>query len=835
MPVETLIKIRRGADTSWTAANPTLSLGEPGFDTTNNQIRVGDGSSAWSALDYIGSDKADLSVVNEIDANVDDLITLSGVAENSTDLGTFTGSTIADSETVKGALQDLETEVETKAATSVVNEIDANVDDLITLSGVAENSTDLGTFTGGIITDSSDIKTALQELETEVESLESATDLDIAGDTGTGGILLDSETLTIAGTANEIETSMAANTLTVGLPASITVASNITVGGTVDGRDVLDDGQAGDNLITLSGVARDATDLGTFTGSIITDSSTVKAALQELETEVETKAATSVVNEIDANVDDLITLSGVAENSTDLGTFTGGIITDSSTVKAALQELETEVESLESATDLDIAGDTGTGGILLASETLTIAGTANEIETSMATNTLTVGLPASITVASNITVGGTVDGRDVLDDGQAGDNLITLSGVARDATDLGTFTGSTIADSETVKGALQDLETEVETKAATSVVNEIDANVDDLITLSGVAENSTDLGTFTGSTIADSETVKGALQDLETEVETKAATSVVNEIDANVDDLITLSGVAENSTDLGTFTGSVITDSSTVKAALQELETEVETISSAQGDLAVAGDSGTGSITLVSETLTISGTANEIETSMATNTLTVGLPDSITVTDNITVGGYIAGPATFTIDPAAVGDDTGTVVIAGNLTVNGTTTTINSTTLTVDDKNIELGSVASPTDVTANGGGITLLGATNKTLIWESATTNWNSSEHFNLASGKEYQIADTSVLSATTLGSGVVNSSLTTVGTIGTGTWEGTTIGVAYGGTGLSSYTAGDLVYASGATTISKLAIGSANYFLKVNSGGTAPEWSNEIDGGTP
>ena len=546
MPVETLIKIRRGADTSWTAANPTLSLGEPGFDTTNNQIRVGDGSSAWSALDYIGSDKADLSVVNEIDANVDDLITL---------------------------------------------------------SGVAENSTDLGTFTGGIITDSSDIKTALQELETEVESLESATDLDIAGDTGTGGILLDSETLTIAGTANEIETSMAANTLTVGLPASITVASNITVGGTVDGRDVLDDGQAGDNLITLSGVARDATDLGTFTGS----------------------------------------------------------------------------------------------------------------------------------------------------------------------------------------------------------------------------------------TIADSETVKGALQDLETEVETKAATSVVNEIDANVDDLITLIGVAENSTDLGTFTGSVITDSSTVKAALQELETEVETISSAQGDLAVAGDSGTGSITLVSETLTISGTANEIETSMATNTLTVGLPDSITVTDNITVGGYIAGPATFTIDPAAVGDDTGTVVIAGNLTVNGTTTTINSTTLTVDDKNIELGSVASPTDVTANGGGITLLGATNKTLIWESATTNWNSSEHFNLASGKEYQIADTSVLSATTLGSGVVNSSLTTVGTIGTGTWEGTTIGVAYGGTGLSSYTAGDLVYASGATTISKLAIGSANYFLKVNSGGTAPEWSNEIDGGTP
>jgi hypothetical protein len=46
--------------------------------------------------------------------------------------------------------------------------------------------------------------------------------------------------------------------------------------------------------------------------------------------------------------------------------------------------------------------------------------------------------------------------------------------------------------------------------------------------------------------------------------------------------------------------------------------------------------------------------------------------------------------------------------INGNLTVNGATTTINSTTISVDDKNIELGSTASPTDTTADGGGITL-------------------------------------------------------------------------------------------------------------------------------
>ena len=66
------------------------------------------------------------------------------------------------------------------------------------------------------------------------------------------------------------------------------------------------------------------------------------------------------------------------------------------------------------------------------------------------------------------------------------------------------------------------------------------------------------------------------------------------------------------------------------------------------------------------------------------------------------------------------------ITIAGNLTVNGATTTINSTTISVDDKNIELGSTASPTDVTADGGGITLKGATDKTILFENDTDSWN-------------------------------------------------------------------------------------------------------------
>ena len=112
-------------------------------------------------------------------------------------------------------------------------------------------------------------------------------------------------------------------------------------------------------------------------------------------------------------------------------------------------------------------------------------------------------------------------------------------------------------------------------------------------------------------------------------------------------------------------------------------------------------------------------------------------------------------------------DFSGAITVGGNLTVNGTTTTVNSTTLIIDDKNVELGSVASPTNTTADGGGITLHGATDKTIIWDNANANWTSSENWNLASGKTYKINNVNVLTSTGLGSTVVNSSLTTLGTL--------------------------------------------------------------------
>ena len=139
--------------------------------------------------------------------------------------------------------------------------------------------------------------------------------------------------------------------------------------------------------------------------------------------------------------------------------------------------------------------------------------------------------------------------------------------------------------------------------------------------------------------------------------------------------------------------------------------------------------------------------------------------------------------------PALTGDASAVnLTISGNLTVNGTTTNINSTNLVVEDKNIILADVTTPTDTTADGGGITLKGATDKTFNWVDSTDAWTSSEHINLASGKTLKYDGTDLVAAQSGNSGKYLT------TDGTSTSWGTV-------TGYSAPTLGSTSIASGAT----------------------------------
>lgn len=179
---------------------------------------------------------------------------------------------------------------------------------------------------------------------------------------------------------------------------------------------------------------------------------------------------------------------------------------------------------------------------------------------------------------------------------------------------------------------------------------------------------------------------------------------------------------------------------------------------------------------------------------------------------------------------------TGDMTVSGNLTISGTTTNIDSTNLLVEDKNIILGDVATPSDATADGGGITLKGATDKTFNWIDATDSWTASEHIDLAAGKTFKIGNTTIANSTALGTGIVASSLTSVGTLSSLTLGGAASGIttlAAGNTTITGFAnvtttiqgGSSLTIAGAASGITTLAAGNttitgfANVSTRVNS----------------
>jgi len=130
-----------------------------------------------------------------------------------------------------------------------------------------------------------------------------------------------------------------------------------------------------------------------------------------------------------------------------------------------------------------------------------------------------------------------------------------------------------------------------------------------------------------------------------------------------------------------------------------------------------------------------------------------------------------------------------------------------------------LGDLANPSDSGADTIGLTIRGSTDKTIKWQNNTSSLGVSENLNLAAGKSLRINNINVLSSTTLGSGVLYSSLTSLGTVNTGVWQGTQIAGQYGGTGVNNsgktITLGGNLITSGAHTTTLTTTGNTNITL--------------------
>ena len=374
------------------------------------------------------------------------------------------------------------------------------------LSDVA-STTDLGTFSGSTIDNNQSIKAAIQALETAIEAETTARGTAISNLVDGAPGLLD--------TLNE-------------LAAAINDDENFvtTITNLIDANETHID-----NVATLTGVAKDSANLGTFTGSTIADSSTVKAAIQALETALELKAASSVVTEIDGNVDDLISLSGVAENASGLGTFTGSTISDASTVKDALQDLETAVEGAQAGSAVadrtkTVTGDADTTHYVTfvaddnSSATAETVYTDGGITYNPSSNLLTLGTAALTTLKiGGVAVTSTAAELNLLDGVTSTTaELNILDGVTATAAEINLLDGVTATTSE-----LNILDGVTSTAAELNILDGVTSTAVELNILDGVTSSTAELNLLDGvtATTAEINYVDGVTSNVQTQLDSK--------------------------------------------------------------------------------------------------------------------------------------------------------------------------------------------------------------------------------------------------------------------------------------------------------------------------
>ena len=372
--MSTIFKLRRDTAANWSSNNPTLAEGELGYDKTNVYLKIGDGTTAWNSLGQF----------TQSEESITDFIG-----------GTVTGNT--------------ETFI-----TVTYNDSDNTLDFVVPVLDEDNLATNSATHLA-----------TQQSIKAYVDAQVTAQDLDTGGDSGTGSVDLDSQSLTISGTANEITTVASNQGITIGLPDNVTIAGNLTVAGTqttVSSTTV----NVADPMLSLAtnNGSADAVDIGFYglydtSGSqdlysgLFRDSTDKKWKIFKDNqavptTTVNTSGTGYAVGTLVADIEGDITgsIAGATANMTGLvtyGSLSDGTITvtafvdednmssNSATLIPTQQSVKAYVDAQVTAQDLDIQTDDTALSIDLDSETLGIGGSTG-INTTVSGNNVHISV-----------------------------------------------------------------------------------------------------------------------------------------------------------------------------------------------------------------------------------------------------------------------------------------------------------------------------------------------------------------------------------------------------------------------------------------------------------
>ncbi len=613
-----------------------------------------------------------------------------------------------------------------------------------------------------------------------------STALTVAADSGSNdSVTLGTDTLTFAGTTNEIETAVTNNQIQIGLPNDVTIGNDLTVTGVLNSDDITS------STVTITG---DAVISGTLTVNGTT--TTVNSSTVQVDDPIFEVGDPSISSDdnldrgikfnwhdgsaakkgffgYDDSASEFVFIADATENSnTFTGTksairtgainsaaitatsFTGAsgasvtafldednMASNSATAAATQQSIkayvDTEISGISSS--FTLSADSGSNDTFTTGGTLNFAGTSNEIETTVSNDAITIGLVNAPTVSGTMTAGNFTTAG-IITDGVASlsDGAITgattgafsgtvTAGAFNDGTatyDAGTISSGVAA---TFSGAVQggSLTDGTATLASGSLTGAVGVTASGTVQFGSLSDGTITVTAFVDedNMASDSATLVPTQQSVKKYVDDQILTVNTGNslafqgdgggalsIDFDTETLDIAGGTGLTTAGSGN-TLTVNLDNTAVSAASYGSSTAIPVITvDAQGRITAAstasistswtltGDSGS-QVVDGGDTVDIAGGTNITTVASATDTLTVNM--------DTTLSGMVAGTFSGAVQGGSLTDGTATLTagalsgvttigatdltLAGNLTVNGTTTTVSSTNTTISDKLLELG------------------------------------------------------------------------------------------------------------------------------------------------